>query len=725
MELPKVKLKPSILKKPSDTTDTQVKTKIKPIILKKDLLIDIDIPTIDNGITKVTRPDVQIKRLINDLFQHTTIQTTLSSVIASKCLKPNINELIHTVKGIAMGAHNLLNLHLLRCISLRLSLPDLKSQNLYSHVCRLVSKLNGHFDDPNDVPKDLLDSAQIYRDLHPHDFPYPDRKSIGLVVNTLAARIQTEVANHFNTNIEGRFSRYLLNRYGIRDQYQRLHIVRRVLYSSRHPSKFDFRLQNLILISIYTSKLFGNKKIPKDTNPFDATECFIPFYHHMQSDCTQDNTKQFSLLPLTSQFIPDYVEITTSLLPDIFNRWTGTTKDTYRQMGVESQWQMLLNMKSLPKCGKGYFANNIRTNGYAVSMLYYTMPADFPVGFNEFKELAIEAKIAFLKEYKKSVEKRKAEHKAKQKSLTTEEIEEIQCPYSESDFQYHYGNDPGGRYLYTIDTGEGKRTIRASAKEYYHLTHSRSYRKLLKTRALKVPELQSLTKCSLKVSVYQTFINHLREWLRLSLNILSEYKKMIYRKQKFTVYTHRQEAFYKLSNKIIQGRDPSKIIIGWGNGCSNQKGIKGNHLPNKAFKNFIIKTTDLILVDIDEYRTTKCCSKCGKETKQIWTKESSENMERYRRAIYAITRCPNNDCQITWERDINASTNIRKVLIHKLKKISRPDYLQRKKSGMVTKLEVSNALSVPIKEHTLSLVKKVVGMGTLLKDGNQAIHKKT
>ena len=158
---------------------------------------------------------------------------------------------------------------------------------------------------------------------------------------------------------------------------------------------------------------FGGKRIPKDTPPIKATDVFIPFYHLLQTGCVDDKTKQFSLLPETSQFIPDYIKITTSLIPDLINRWTDQTKASISKLPEDKQWDLLINKRRIPKCNKGYFAGSIQTDGVGVSILYHVMPEDFPVKFKEFQKMTDDEKMVHLKAYAKIVKAREDAHKAK------------------------------------------------------------------------------------------------------------------------------------------------------------------------------------------------------------------------------------------------------------------------------------------------------------------------
>ena len=64
--------------------------------------------------------------------------------------------------------------------------------------------------------------------------------------------------------------------------------------------------------------------------------------------------------------------------------------------------------------------------------------------------------------------------------------------------------------------------------------------------------------------------------------------------------------------------------------------------------------------------------------------------------IYGLRRCNNNECRITWDRDNNASKNIRLILEHELKALERPKYLCHKKTAEKTpKQDASLGLTHP------------------------------
>ena len=703
--------------------------------------------------TKRIDPDSIFDDLIQKTFLPLTRRCLISSIIIDpkKNLKP-LNDLVCSLKQISISMYYLLNLHVLRCLKKGLPLQNLVSQTFYQHLGYLVTLIGkeNQFKPPSGVPRDLLDSANIFRSLLPSNYKMVNRSHMTPFISVIARKMLTAVKNHFDTNIDARFSKYLQIKYNIQDRYQREHIVRRILYSKKHPSKFDSYLLNNILIQIYQKKKFGGQCIPKNIKPSTNLNVFVHFFHYMQIENESQGEKMYSLFPLSSQFIPDYIDISTSLTTDLFLLLENShLKKDLTSLG---KWEFLLEFNRLPRVNQAYFGKHLSTNGYAASVLYYKMPDDFPVSWKDFTTENREKQIEHLNAYKSELDKKKKiKYQSKNviesdvipeshdddndqiEKLDENEIEpndeqqimEDYTKYSLSDFKYFFANDPGGRFLYTIavngdnceDCSDGclcsKATKkvpkasrssfkRCSAKEYFRLTHQKNYRDFLNKSTIK--EIQELTIFSLKTSDYELYKSNVKEYLVREQVILAHYNVMEFRKRKFTAQIHKQKAFHTLGNRILDGKDASDVVIGWGDGSASKKGIKGNHLPNKEFRTFMERVMKVTIIDVNEHRTTKCCSTCGSETQKVkrWAKKeelidkkgvkrtrivetSKDDQNAFSCGIYAITRCNNNDCQITWERDKNAAINLRKVLIHKLRKLERPDYLKRKQ---VTKKKI-------------------------------------
>jgi hypothetical protein len=97
--------------------------------------------------------------------------------------------------------------------------------------------------------------------------------------------------------------------------------------------------------------------------------------------------------------------------------------------------------------------------------------------------------------------------------------------------------------------------------------------------------------------------------------------------------------------------------VGWGD-WSQQPGVIRGHpsVPIKRMRNELNKHCDVI--DINEYLTTKMCSKCEKgRCEGVWfPKENDEGVVQLSLS-HQLIRCTNNECKMLWQRDKNSATN--------------------------------------------------------------------
>jgi transposase len=72
------------------------------------------------------------------------------------------------------------------------------------------------------------------------------------------------------------------------------------------------------------------------------------------------------------------------------------------------------------------------------------------------------------------------------------------------------------------------------------------------------------------------------------------------------------------------------------------------------------------VVKIDEHRTSKCCSSCRSGEVHNVTYDGKQ--------CHQVVRCGNSElCGVVWQRDLNASRNIRELLMCKVRGDERPD----------------------------------------------------
>lgn len=139
------------------------------------------------------------------------------------------------------------------------------------------------------------------------------------------------------------------------------------------------------------------------------------------------------------------------------------------------------------------------------------------------------------------------------------------------------------------------------------------------------------------------------------------YQKPILAWQHFEQYILRQKSLAHIIKHNIIKEDAETVTVFLGaakqHGSSTMKGYVKS--PHSYLRHVLKIHPKLTLIDVNEYCTTKTCSKCG-----IQEPKKDENMkdEDKRFRVYRGTKghrwahC--RDCQILWNRDINAGINI-------------------------------------------------------------------
>jgi transposase len=251
------------------------------------------------------------------------------------------------------------------------------------------------------------------------------------------------------------------------------------------------------------------------------------------------------------------------------------------------------------------------------------------------------------------------------------------------------GVDPGDRKLFTmaeqISSGDdmGKDNVRivqysnGKFRSETGMIRTRNKINRRKDREENRETHEEWQKYSVKTGSLEKYCKNLRGMLPLVEDMFRIYNVEFYNKARFTAYIRRQETF----NTICKELDSSPKIIGWGDGCGSRKGIKGNKSPCKELRKKIERNCkNVVLVNINEFKTTKMCSCCDKETGNVYVlkKYEKDGEEVTKRGtVYGLRRCKEPTCRITWDRDVNGSRNILKILKHILMRLKRPEHLRR------------------------------------------------
>jgi len=624
------------------TTDKakEIKLKIKPPILK----------TVEPAVKLRKRPDQELAGLEKTYFRYTVIKIKLAQ-FANKEVLPLLDKAVNDVNLITLGAYHLINLHFIRLIENDQPIPKKITQNMLYQSCCAVSKLNDKW-----IPvKDSVfnESVDMYRKTLPDGCYIPNRNKLCNLINNLNVTMLVAVNNHLNLNFRKRFHKYLWFTHTESDQ-AKIHYWIDCIFSLRKdagPSKFDNNAESEALISDYKA-MFGQPATLDISNNLDI---YLPFYLKILRLLESNEKKLFSLLPIKRSLIPDHVKICTTALGDLVSLWTGE-----KVSHDKKHWETYFFPIRFETVNRR-FDYQITTNGYDVSIVLKRKVQNKELPYTD--DLPILDKIAKLRSLNKEVKQIKED-----------------CGYeliTENNWENCFGLDPGKRNLFTAVNDSGA-VRKCTGREYYHLIGQKSMGKKMNKRVLNNNHYHEI---SFKTSSTKGYLTSLKAlWAGLK-EMIHFYKAKFFRKLRFTKYIKKQKTYNLLVTRLT---DNKKTLIGYGDGGKNGTGIKGASVPIKGFRAILERDNRVDIVDIHEAYTSKMCSTCHAENGKIrYLKtviKSDGSSQNVLVSAYGVLRCTNNECGISWDRDINAGRNILALLKCKKDGQERPSYLCKKKT---------------------------------------------
>jgi hypothetical protein len=306
----------------------------------------------------------------------------------------------------------------------------------------------------------------------------------------------------------------------------------------------------------------------------------------------------------------------------------------------------------------------------------------------------------------------------------------------ETEYDTFVGLDPGKNYLATafwgkevdrkskVVKGKGEVThkksevVKISSSSYRHEAKMDEYnaweKRLRKTnkedygdKIRNLPSLKtaSLAKCS----------DGIKTILTVSVSLIPFFGEKGFRNRRFKAARYTQKALVKASKQIVEGcskgkktrkgcpknkktrkgcrkgaktrkgcrkggkrlkrcsddQKKKKTLIGFGD-WKQSAGFKGGPMvPLKKFRRELRKHATVVM--IHEYFTSQVCSACESEIKVKNIRRNKREWKRGNVEVYEVVRCQNRNCAKSWQRDINASRNMYRLLHCLLKGEERPE----------------------------------------------------
>jgi len=156
---------------------------------------------------------------------------------------------------------------------------------------------------------------------------------------------------------------------------------------------------------------------------------------------------------------------------------------------------------------------------------------------------------------------------------------------------------------------------------------------------------------------------------------------------KFNLYSNTKRSESKMINNFKKKfGSPKEVVVGFGdweqkNQIKYQEPTKGKGMRT------LLKKAGYPLYLVDEYRTSCRCSDCQENNGHCEKFRLCKNPRPWRRKIepqvlrHGLLKC--NTCSKLWNRDLNSSLNIHRIVKDTINGKGRPNYLSRPNTASV------------------------------------------
>jgi hypothetical protein len=605
-----------------------------------------------------------------------TIKCLLRSFLTQegeKLLLPRIHEAVPVMNIIVTETYHLMNLHFRRMLTEDPSwFPPALDDDYVIMFMRLLHDCRDFAidDDLLETKKLLYDPLRVHAGLDTFVRPWPQRiKQIkSYAAQEISTQVLTNITLHFHSRVK-KFLAFAHPNLSKKDLAAMLNDSWKRSHHPQHPWLFPSPHQLVAPANKPATVEYTLKVDPR---------VFVPCMWYMLRTYEQYNSLHtnplplFSLLPVRKGFGLHHIRIDTQTLESwaqktVFHQQYHEAKELAlkqaREVAAKTPgkrvrrdkdqtaperdvlWEPLIRKRAL-RLGRYHFGYSFTTDGAVVSILCV-----------------------------KSLEK---QPKSCKKPHTEEDVSLIP-----KDGRKIVAIDPGKHsifYMTTDASGPGPppdcferleyttRRRRRDMKMGQFRDHQRKLKDAHLRTGVDVQALETAISCfNSKSASIEAFSNYLLARFQNQPDLYAFYDARIFSKMRFRSYQGKQKSEQKLIDDIEQTFGPrEKIALALGNWSrtSQMRGCAPS--PVVGMKNLLRK--HFLVYEVDEFKTTATCSKCGGEMKADPTRSCLRVSRRTGKAFScenrALRRCQNEECGALFSRDYNAAINIRTQAIH-------------------------------------------------------------
>lgn len=600
----------------------------------------------------------------DDEMLHSVVKMKLGSFCVNPQIVKTLNTMVMDMNRVLAEAYEFANFHIVRLLeeNTKVTMPTIDHNFYYRAIiavtvsgCRATT-----------LGVDMQASIALFDALRPPNTTKVDiRGSYNQVVASLSNVMSTMASNHLWTNLEPRLTQYLRWRYPT--MYGRNTIVRAVATQPRAKLDELFTGARMQPAKAVAQDLRNIMALPGAAHFASRCHLTLPIYHHILSeteaaiaaraetpDCGKKarfRQKTFTMLPLKHGFTLSHIPVSEMMFLRVLKdlklesfQQDGRSLDRSQKRAI---WAKHCNLNGVETQARR-FGFHITTDGRAVSVLLKRQACvGCPQSHPDAKELARLFASGSI---------------ADTVGVDPGISDVVSCSrVSTSDTTTHYSS---ARYYQKAMFNMTRRRTDAWNSETIHLLTG-----LTSARTCRVALLSQ----------------HISGMLACVTPMLQHRALKGYRNMRFLRFRSRQKAIHEICVLVAPLRtDGNVTIVGFGDFSLKNSPVRRKTCgPLKDIRRRLRERADVVLLDIDEFRTSVTCHCCRNmlvNMRAVTTRKSREertgatcphwatghNMVKSvgRSKVHKVLHCSSNDkqgqpcCGTTWNRDVNASKNM-------------------------------------------------------------------
>jgi hypothetical protein len=496
-------------------------------------------------------------------------------------------------------------------------------------------------------------------------------------MNTVLSYLTTDLLTVFETNIKQHYVEYVERFINV------VFMKKEKCASMSKEDKASFtaslrKIKNQLLngeacpeLQDHIAHICPSRKFQKDNLYYDL-QCsprdYLPCMLYMMRWAEAQGQTIYNVFPLRTDIIPKYIRLDTTTIVQLF-----ITSQNRSRYGTKDE---LLTKGNLVRRQADIWSFFFRTE----KKCFATQPNN-PYQFNFMIETdGVACSILWVR--KDMVGKRFKPKLTPSKEVYIDEVEAFQLQGKTI-----VGIDPNKSDLIFCSTkreDESIKTFRYTQDQKRKETKDKKYRNLrdeLKTTMKvdgKTPqewetELSNFNRKSLQQDVFKQYLTKKNE---VNSKLLSFYEGQIFRKLKWNAFMNRKRSEHKMLHRFrsIFGT-PEEVVIGFGDWEQRKQMRFKEPTKGKGMRELFRKAGYKVYL-VDEFRTSCRCHKCEGECTTFRECPNPRPWKKNETTLrHGLLMCKT--CTGLWNRDVNSSLNIHRVVEHHMEGKGRPKYLSR------------------------------------------------